>query len=150
VSDKPKLPEWLTNPKPRWYMMRPFKNRGYAGVVDWNRNPFDFHLNDEAAEVIRRWLPDFDPDHADIAGLEALMLTEFGLSPAHVQELTWPNMLAMLSRRTPPANAGKLPATTKPPAQAMPGRQAPQTPMTNIPDRISAPRKCLSRRFPTC
>ena len=101
MSDKPKLPEWLANPRPRWYMMRPFKNRGYAGVVNWNRNPFNFCLDDEAAEAIRRWLPDFDPDQADIAGLEALMLNEFGMSPAHIQELTWPNMLTMLRQRDP-------------------------------------------------
>jgi hypothetical protein len=130
MSDNPKLPKWLTDPEPRMYMMKPFKNRGQFGVVNWNYNPYNYHLNDDAAEIIKRWLPDFDPDHADIPGLEALMLTEFGISPTDVQELTWPNMLAMLSRRNPPAIAAQ---------------QAPQTPMTNIPDRISAPPELLEQ-----
>ncbi len=83
-------------PGPRWYFMRPFKNRGQALVINPHYNPWDYYLNDGDATIIKRWLPDFDADHADIARLEALMLTQFRISPSACQELTFPNIIALL------------------------------------------------------
>lgn len=81
---------------PRWYMMRPFMNRGYALVVDPRRNPWDYHLSDADADIIRDWIPTFDPDNADIPSLEALFLTKFRIPPADTHQLTWPQIVAIL------------------------------------------------------
>ncbi|RPI63463.1 MAG: hypothetical protein EHM48_02425 [Planctomycetaceae bacterium] len=109
---------------PRWYMMRPFKNRGYAITVNPHYNPWDYHLNDDNAAVIKRWIPAFDPDNADIPALEALMLTEFRFPPSECQELTWPQIIAILATRNhaaePQIPVGQAEGVSEPKEQSDP------------------------------
>jgi hypothetical protein len=104
-------------PGPRWYMTRPFKNRGQGLAVNPHYNPCDYYISDSDAESIRRWIPDFDPQRVFLPTIEALLLTQFNITPDACQQLTWTNIVAILNSQytTPPAQAPMVDTPPAPP-----------------------------------
>ena len=80
-------------------------------------NPWDYYLGDGDAQVIRRWIHDFDPERLNLGKLESLLLMQFGITPDACQQLTWPQIVAILDTplRDDPDAAGKPdPVAVKP------------------------------------
>lgn len=96
-----KTDDWMTP-------LRPFEGSGFLQVIrrkcdDKIIDPREPHtLTDREVAVLRRWIQDFRPNKTPLGEVEAILMQQFRMSPADVQQMTWTQIVALLEHNTPP------------------------------------------------